>query len=123
MRAFLVPLFALSVPIACSGKVASTGDDGGVPNDTSPAPTDAPTSESTATPETCASCVNATCPDIWAECGTDASCTAQIDCISKCGSADCEKKCQTDNPSALGDEVLACLRGPCKDSCTRTIGG
>ena len=123
MRSSFVAVAALSALLfACSGKESTADPDASTNGNDSAvdsAPCDA--GDTNVTPEGCQACVDATCPDTWNACTTDADCVAQINCISACGTAVCETQCQTDHPSSKGDAVLACLRGACKTSCTKTI--
>jgi hypothetical protein len=119
---FVVVVVALlGAALGCSGKESPSSSDAG--GDGAPVDTSACEDDTSATPATCQACVTATCSDTWNACLADPACVAEINCISGCATAACEKQCQTDHPSANGDAVLTCLRGPCKNACTQTICG
>jgi hypothetical protein len=118
LRVFAVSVvtvgIACSIPLACAGKVTVPPE-----TKTDAAPTTTTTSTATGSPEACARCVDAKCKATWDACVADAACSAQVDCIAACADADCESRCKSSRPSALGDAVQACFRGPCATDCTR----
>ena len=117
-----VAFVAFGTPLACSGKESSSDTDASVGGDgASDTPGSCDAGDTNVTPATCQACDDATCSDTWNACLTDPKCVDGINCISACAGASCEAQCQKDHPSAQGDAVLGCLRGACKDACTRTI--